>query len=53
MAEKKPCPECQKNGRTSEMKLEKREKPRSGGAMFIGEDVWSCPACGHTVDADQ
>lgn len=52
MAEKKMCPQCKKNGRNSEMRLEKRAKPEGVTTMFVAEDEWVCTACGHTVGVE-
>jgi rubredoxin len=47
----KSCPECLENGETFAMRLEKRARP-DGGAMFVGEDQWVCPECGHSEDVE-
>jgi hypothetical protein len=45
------CPECAKNGKIVAMKKDRGSRPgrrpERAEAMFIEDDMWVCPTCGH------
>lgn len=46
MDEKQMCLRCAKNGRITEMKLEKRTNQTAPVPTFIGDNCWIRPVCG-------
>lgn len=48
----KNCPECAKKGNSVEMTRKKRPRPEGASSMFVADDMWVCPTCGHAEVAE-
>lgn len=52
MAEqKKDCPECSKKRNLVAMTKKKAARPEGVSTMFVADDMWVCPTCGHAEAA--
>ena len=48
----KNCPECAKKGNTVAMTKKKAARPEGASSMFVADDMWVCPTCGHAEVAE-